>query len=425
MAQSGTAIVSMRFMTFLMYFGAFMPTSFVPLVMSTFPKDFFGMSPMQAAAVPLSVEMLCGAVMLMVAGRLIRTTGWLPLALAGVAMAGAGMVLCAFATDPLTFVLARGLVGLGTMAGLTGINGLIDRIRSLDGHAAPDPQMFAGMYAGVNCGAVVGALLAGRVGYGPVFMAAGAVLLLVVVHVWLAVPSAVRGRPPAMAPSTGGGGRWLALAGYLLLISIPTSACSMFLPFLFPLLASEAGASSSTIGRAFLLNGLCIVFLGPLLWKFIRNRMPPWLAVLLSGLLTASALIAFGIQSGLPMAFLAVFLIGVADSFGLVSQQRCVEVLAGPSHHDRASARAWHLNARKVGQMLGPMLFSAVAGLQLAELKLGGIDLPGFMAGFSLASAGVGLIGTGLAVMLLVFGVAALLAPRRAGMTVLAGNDAR
>lgn len=37
-ARSGTAIVSMRFMTFLMYFGAFMPTSFVPLVMGTFPR---------------------------------------------------------------------------------------------------------------------------------------------------------------------------------------------------------------------------------------------------------------------------------------------------------------------------------------------------------------------------------------------------
>ena len=337
---------------------------------------------MQAAAVPLSVEMLCGAVMLIVAGRLIRTTGWLPLALAGFVMGGAGMVLCAFATDPLTFVLARGLVGLGTMAGLTGINGLIDRIRHLDGQAAPDPQMFAGMYAGVNSGAVVGALLAGRVGYGPVFMAAGAVLLLVIAQVWLAVPSAVRGRPQAVAPSAGGesgggDGRWLALTDYLLLISIPTSACSMFLPFLFPLLASEVGASSSTIGRAFLLNDFCIVFLGPLFWKFIRNRMPPWLAVLLSGLLTAGALIAFGIQSGLPVAFLAVFLIGVADSFGLVSQQRCVEVLAGPSDQDRASARAWHLNARKVGQMVGPMLFSATAGLQLAGLKVGGLDLAG------------------------------------------------
>ena len=195
----------------------------------------------------------------------------------------------------------------------------------------------------------------------------------------------------------------------------------MFLPFLFPLLASEVGASSSTIGRAFLLNGFCIVFLGPLFWKFIRNRMPPWLAVLLSGLLTAGALIAFGIQSGLPVAFLAVFLIGVADSFGLVSQQRCVEVLAGPSDQDRASARAWHLNARKVGQMVGPMLFSATAGLQLAGLKVGGLDL----AGLRLASAGVGLIGAGLAVMLLVFGVAALMAPRRPGMTLLAGEDAR
>jgi predicted MFS family arabinose efflux permease len=179
---------------------------------------------------------------------------------------------------------------------------------------------------------------------------------------------------------------------FLLLISIPTSACSMFLPYFLPLFASGLGASPSTIGRAFLLNGLCIVFLGPVLARIVRAHLPAWLAVTGSGLLIAGALLVFGVQASLPAAFLAVFLIGVGDSFGLAAQQQYAETLVGEAGNRRATMRAWHLNARKIGQVVGPMLFSAAAA-----------SGPG----------GIGVVGTGLVIALAVFVTAAILTRRR------------
>ena len=397
----GSAVAAMRFSTFLLYLGAFLPVSFVPLVMGTFTEGLFGLTPMQAAAAPISMEMLCGAAMLLVAGRLVRAAGWVPLALAGFGLAGAGMALSAWAGEPLAFVLARGLVGLGVMGALAALYGLIDRLRDPDRRTAAYPQMFAGMYAGVNCGAVVGALLAGRIGYPPVFLIAGAVLAAGIAQAWLFVPASVKTRPapipaPAPTPAAAGvrpSGLWRpSVVAFLLLISIPTSACSKFLPYFFPLFASGLGVSPSTIGRAFLLNGMCIVFLGPVLARLARAHVAPWLAVLGSGLLIAGALILFGVQASLLVAFLAVLLIGVGDSFGLASQQQYAETLVGDAADSRAAVRAWHLNARKVGQVVGPMLFSAAAAVSVA---------------------GIGLLGTGLILSLAAFTAMALFTVRR------------
>ncbi|MBP2315616.1 MFS transporter [Azospirillum soli] len=398
-AGEGSAVAAMRFTTFLLYLGAFLPVSFVPLVMGTFSEGLFGLTPMQAAAAPISMEMLCGAVMLLIAGRLVRAAGWVPLALAGFGLAGAGMALSAWAGEPLAFVLARGLVGLGVMGTLAALYGLIDRLRDPESRTAAYPQMFAGMYAGVNCGAVVGALLAGRIGYPPVFLIAGAILAAGIAQAWLFVPASVKTRPapiPALTPMPAkarGPGVWRpSVVAFLLLISIPTSACSMFLPYFFPLFASGLGVSPSTIGRAFLLNGMCIVFLGPVLARLARTHVAPWLAVLGSGLLIAGALILFGVQASLLVAFLAVFLIGVGDSFGLASQQQYAETLVGEAADSRAAVRAWHLNARKIGQVVGPMLFSAAAAVSVA---------------------GVGILGTGLILSLAAFTAMALFTVRR------------
>ncbi|WP_454016204.1 MFS transporter [Azospirillum sp. Marseille-Q6669] len=408
--ETGDFAGFIRFSAFLMYFGAFLPVSFVPLLMTSFGGEPFPfLSPSQIAAAPLTAEMLCGVAAALAAGRLTGRLGWRAVSLTGFAAAGAGMALAAVAAmtaDPLLFVLARGLSGAGSMAGLIAANALIGRLRGVSDGSALQPGLFAGMYAGVNCGAVSGALLSTT--YGPVTVFAAGALIPLAGLLYTAsgiprlpgtVPPDAAQCAPAAVPSPGSATvhprhRRIKVPLFLALISLPTAVAAMFLPFYLPLFIADLGLSSATVGRAYLLHGLCVVLAGPLLTRMAARRLPIPGVTLLSAALIAGALALFGLQASLWTAFAAVFAIGLAESFGLSAQMRHVELLAAREARRRDSVLALHVNTRKLGQAAGPLLFGTLA----AAVPLGA------------GPEGVGLIGGLLAGSLLLF---ALLTWRR------------
>ncbi|MGR0187475.1 MFS transporter [Azospirillum aestuarii] len=398
-----------RFSAFLMYFGAFLPVSFVPLLMTNFGGEPFPfLSPSQVAAAPLTAEMLCGVAAALAAGRLTGRFGWRAVSLTGFVMAAAGMALAAvsaLAADPLLFVLARGLSGAGGMAGLIAANALIGRLRGVSDSSALQPGLFAGMYAGVNCGAVSGALLSTT--YGPVTVFAAGTLIPVagLFYTVFGIPRLPGAVPPeahcapAAVPAPGGATvhprrRRVKVPLFLALISLPTAVAAMFLPFYLPLFIADLGLSSATVGRAYLLHGLCVVLAGPLLTRMAARRLPIPGVTLLSTAMIAGALALFGLQASLWTAFATVFAIGLAESFGLSAQIRHVELLAAREARRRDSVLALHVNIRKLGQAAGPLLFGTLA----AAVPLGA------------GPKGVGMIGALLAGSLLLF---ALLTWRR------------
>lgn len=401
---------SIRFSAFLMYFGAFLPVSFVPLLMTSFggpPLAF--LSPSQAAAAPLTAEMLCGVAAALAAGRLTGRFGWRAVSLAGFATAAAGMALAAtaaVAADPLLFVLARGLSGAGGMAGLIAANALIGRLRGLNDASTLQSGLFAGMYAGVNCGAVSGALLATSQGPVAVFAAGALIPLAGLLYTAFGIPRLPEPTPPnahcaPAAVSTSCAGtdrprrRRIKVPLFLALISLPTAVAAMFLPFYLPLFVADIGLSSATVGRAYLLHGLCVILAGPLLTRLAARHLPIPGVTLLSAAMIAGALALFGLQASLWTAFGAVFVIGLAESFGLSAQIRHAELLAVREARRRDSVLALHVNTRKLGQAAGPLLFGTLA----AAVPLGA------------GPEGVGAIGALLAGSLLLF---ALLTWRRA-----------
>ncbi|CAO3403245.1 MFS transporter [Azospirillum palustre] len=403
-AATGQSLAGLRFLTFMLYFGMFLSASFVPVIMQTFDRGLFGLAPPQAAAIPVSVEMLCGALAILLAGRISARLPWRTMTAAGLAVAVLGALVSGMTGDPVLFIVARGLVGAGTMTALMGLYRLIDRIRRIDPATGAYSDLFSGMYVGVNCGAVVGSLLADAIGPHAVFLIAAVVLTLGIGQLLLLTPepagaAAIAALAPAAAKPDGdtaptrrvwSDGSFLA---FLLLVSVPTSACSMFLIYYFPLFASGLGQPASTVGQAFLLYGLCIVYLGPLLSRLMRSSdLAPGLPVLASGLIMAAGLTTFALTGSLVGAFLAILLLGLSDSFGLTAQQRYLERLPVVGTHGLAVPQSYHLNARKIGQVIGPMLFSAAA-------VAGGV--------------GATLIGLGLAAALLLHLGLSVLALRR------------
>ncbi|WP_280189848.1 MFS transporter [Delftia sp. PS-11] len=375
--------VGSRFSTFLMYFGMFMSASFVPLVMSSFSVPLPGMSLNQSAAAAISAEMAAGSLALLLSNTLSARLGAVRVAYLGYAFLILAALLAWQAPNPVLFLLARAMTGAGSMWVLVSVYRMVNAIAEDEQRQAAIPDILAGSFAGVNCGAVTGSFLAVQIGPQAVFAAAALVLAVSVVYLWQtaaremgkkAVSAAqeqaqaapaqaapAQAAPAPAAPAPASRRDYLSLALFFLLVSAPTAAVSMYLPYFFPMFAADAGAGPNVIGRAFLINGMCFVFLGPWLAAWARRNLRPTWSVVLSASFLVVGLGIFAASPQLATAFVAVALMSLGDCFGISSQVNFVTSLPLVQRLGRSVVQDMQLNARKAGQAVGPMIFSAVA----------------------------------------------------------------
>lgn len=383
--------VGSRFATFLMYFGMFMSASFVPLVMGSFGVPLPGLSPGQSAAAAISAEMAAGSLALLLSKSLSARLGAVRVAYLGYALLILAALLAWRAPNPELFLLARAMTGAGSMWVLVSVYRMVNAIAEDEQRQAAVPDILAGSFAGVNCGAVTGSFLAVQIGAQAVFAAAAVVLAASVIYLWRTAAREMGRKPVAAplaqaAPAPVSRRDYLMLALFFLLISAPTAALSMYLPYFFPVFAADAGASPNVIGRAFLINGMCFVFLGPWLAAWARKRLHPTWSVTLSASLLVLGLGIFAASPQLGTAFVAVALISLGDCFGISSQVHYVTSLPLVQRLGRSVVQDMQLNARKVGQAIGPMVFSALAAFGTAGLEGLGVFMGALLAVFTLLS---------------------------------------
>src|SRR5690606_15441631 len=141
-------------------FAMALPLSFLPIyARSLLPPSAFEHGAAFLMALPIAVEMACGLLTALLAGRLTDRRGWQFPVLAGLLVAFAGNLACALAGSLSGFVMARGLVGLGYGLTWMGLQGFIV-VRSPAAYRGRNmASVIAGLFAGHLSGAAVGAML--------------------------------------------------------------------------------------------------------------------------------------------------------------------------------------------------------------------------------------------------------------------------
>lgn len=378
-ASSSGGIESVRPLSFLLFTAIFMSTSFIPIVMKDLYEPFWGLSMNMIIGLPISVEMLCAGIATLLAGYLMEYVGWKPVFLFGIVLFSIGCLLSGLANDALLFIGARGLTGLGYGFSLMSLRGYVNSSANEKQKTAGLSGLFSGLYAGVNCGVIVGAMLADRIGFSQVFYIALTIVIAVgIISIFIAknvVLKASVGRSVRqlhrLKPSILrflGNYRVLTFFG---LILIPTVVCSMFLDYYLPVYADERGISTSDVGRAFLLHGLLIVYLGPWLSSWTAKVLGVGKSLALYSIIVTSAMIVFATQGTLLAAFTTVILLGLADSFGLVAQNNYYVGLQATQTVGIGKALGYYDNVRKLAQMMGPLVFGSVILLEPEFLGIG------------------------------------------------------
>jgi MFS family permease len=361
-----------RQLAFLFYFASRMAAAFIPVLSAQLAGDASGKSTL-AASMPQSVETLLTCVAIFATSEIIIRKGWKLPFIVGLFVVAGGTLLSAAAQSILVFVAARAIVGLGYGFCWMTLRNLSLLSKDEEEQNRGFVLLNAGIYAGMNCGAVMGSVLAESAGYQNVFIV-GTLLTVLCVFAVLKLKNAViqqTGKPetvvPALpvkearetaGPDRGKGAEFREALGFLFLLVLPSCIFESYTQYFLPIYAVSIGKGIADVGRALLVYGLIIVYAAPKLSAYIRRRFGT--GILVNGfynIMLAAALILTGLWGNFSVILCAIVLIGMGDGFGFGVQNSYF--LALPAVSRLPSTRSLSLLSflKKIAAMLGPVTF--------------------------------------------------------------------
>ncbi len=381
-----------RQIAFLFYFASRMGTPFIALLAKRLGGSFFGIPENVLAGIPQSAEFLFTCVAIFLTSLLIEKQGWkLPFA-GGLFIVAAGTVFSALAPDLAMFIMARAVVGVGYGFCWMTLRNFALFASTGEEKALCFALLNAGIYAGMNCGAVMGSILADIIGYVPVLLLSSGLTVLCAVpilgleNVRYVKPAAEEDTDAEDVQAGGAGasakagtladageaGRYgkrggagqritaadlLQLGVFIVLLIVPSCILGSYLGYYLPIYLTDLGGQVSDIGRAQLIYGLIIVYLGPAMVRVMQKYYVVKRWSVLYNLVFAGGLLLFGLWGGTAPAMVTMAVIGLADAFGFVAQNNYFLDFRVSQKLGHSKALSCISIIKKLAEMLGPMVF--------------------------------------------------------------------
>ena len=367
-----SSLYFIRQISFLFYFGSRLSSAFIPIMAKSLYNPFPWISNTAAAGMPQTAETLLTCSAIFLTTILLEKKGWKMPFISGLFLVVAGTFMSAVSTNLFIFILSRAVVGLGygfcwmTLRNLS----LFARnnAESLLGFAL----LNAGIYAGINCGSSLGAILADIFGYKTVFIISGVLTLMTSAFI-IKMENAVLPRKNSsqgqhiqedneMKPMR----QHISVALFVILMIAPASIAASYLSYYLPLYFEDIGGSVTDVGRAQLLYGIVIVYGGPMLSKLIASlshMKALKITNFVYGLMIALSLFLPGVGTGIILPLAGAALLGTADSFGFGVQNNYF--LSMPSVINMGASKALSVLSfiKKILEMIGPLVFAVFIAL--------------------------------------------------------------
>lgn len=390
-----------RSLTFFISTCAYMSLTFVPIVMKNIYRPVPGLSKDVVLGLPLSAEMLGGILAILIAGWSINKKGWRSMVYLGVVFLALGNVLSGISTGAIALIMARAWAGFGLGCILMSVRTLVVSLPEKNTAIA---EFSAGSIAGLNCGVVIGGMLADRIGYNPVFFLAAIMAIIPFIFVFKLMGN-LKIEERKISEISG----WAKFINFvadkkamifLLCIFIPYFISGAFLDYYFPLFSSSHNLTQSDISRGFLLNGLFIVYLGPVLTRYISEKLGHTRGMIISMIIVVGALTNFIIFGSVAAAFTTLILLGIAEGFGVSMKTTYFLDLKGIKDIEINKGMAYFSIMVNLSRMAGPIIFGMALSLGMRM--------------------GVGLISLVILILLMVFIFSARFEPKNQEQSVSA-----
>lgn len=354
-----------RFIVFTLIFAGYIPITFIPLYIADIYEPLFGLSEKVLQSLPLSSEICFIGVFTLIAGVLIRKIRWELIFVSGVALLTTGSICSAYATHPLEFILARGIVGAGLGCSMTAIGTFISKITTKENRASGYSNFGVGITSGTICGAVIGALLADRYDYRITFTVAASLAPLVALGFFLFKPrldSSFSGMWDETEQSRLSISEILSFVRqkrvYSVFISWTITAAMVFgfVYFFMPVYLNSLGFNQSDIGRVHLLFGLLFICFMQSIAHLIDKSNNAKLFIVVTGLAGICGLGSFIFLPGISAIVVSVVLLSITSMCSqnshyayLMNSREVRNIGEGPAY-------SIYSTLFSIGQTMGPLL---------------------------------------------------------------------
>lgn len=357
---------SIRILSFLFCMANYMAIAFIPVIMKNIYRPIFGISQSVMSGIPVSLEMFFGGIATVIGGFIVDKKGWKPTFLMGIFAIIIGSLFSGIAWEPVLFIIGRALAGFGYGINLISMQGLVISAPTEEERSKGIFAMNSGAYAGLNCGAILGSMVADMLGFSKVFFVIIVMLIGVAIFSIFFIKNNVvsekRNNKESFSISKF---KYFFTSKnvivFFIFIIIPVAINGMFLNYFLPLFSEGKGLSTSDVGRAFLLHGLCIIYMGPLLSKFINKYFDARKSTVASGVMAAGAVLIFSFFGSTTAAFITVFFMGLAESFGDVSRYNYFTNLKEVNEIGEGKSIAFQHVVGTLGESAGPIIFGITA----------------------------------------------------------------
>jgi predicted MFS family arabinose efflux permease len=370
----------MRPIAFLFLFGIDMSISFIPLHMQDLYIPFLGLSRDTIMGLPISAEFLFAGIGILISGGWLDRRGWHEPFIGGLLLASLGFVYSGLAPNVLHFIVSRGIVGLGYGLGLMAAKAFVINYSDNRTKTQGLANLLAGVFAGGICGGAAGAMLAEMIGFKMTFLCGSVILLFVIAYTIFSMRNVMTRPKPRLVEnkscpaqtsspvSTGLGfshvGKFLSNRIVLSLIffsGLPAAIAVVgFMNYFIPVHLNRVGVSQSTIGQVQMIYGICLIYLGPLISRYVDASRDKKRYVFLGLVLGSCSFLIFFVLDGLASAAVAVFLLGLSSSFVLASQIVYALKLKVTQELGQGKAIGLFGSTSRIGQMLGPVIFATL-----------------------------------------------------------------
>jgi predicted MFS family arabinose efflux permease len=352
-------IMMIRPIAFVLMLGYSMSMAFVPLYAQHLYLPFFNIPKNVVIGLPISFEMLFIAVSSLLGGYLAEKKGWRPIFVFGLIVIAIGSLISALAWDPLSLIVSRSICGFGF--GLTQTSAymyLLNDDKEKQGSAIA--HLGAGGYAGLSCGVIIGGILAENFGFSNVFYF---IAVVITITILFTLKMTINTRHISEEKEEVGlkkiikflGNKYIIL--FFIMIYVPVSICSMFLVYFFPIYAETIGYTSEDTGRIFMLYGICVIYFGPVLSRFLSKKIGDKFSTVLYVLLNVIGLAVFAFNVSITSAIFALILMGLAEGFGITVALNYLVGLSASKKIGEGVALGFYELMENFGQTIGPIIF--------------------------------------------------------------------
>ncbi len=358
-----TVIAVIRPLSFILLVADFMQNSFTPIYVTKIYEPIFNLPAEIGIAIPLSAEVCTTAIFAWLGGSLKTKLGLKKLLFSGATISLLGFLICGILPNVIVFTIGKAVIGIGMgfvhVALLTFISEADNEKILSDGYA----YYFASYFAAINIGCVIGGSLANFIGQRQVyFVAAATILGGIALGLYLLKNVALNISPKVSKTEQSkiSLGKFLInpkIIIFFFFIFIPYLVMSYFLYYFFPLFADQNNITTTRIAQAFLLNGIFVVYLGPLLAPKLEKLFSKKINMIIGSLLSVVALGLFALKPSLTTAVIALIILGVADSFTFTAQNIYYNTLEIVNKFGISKANGIKNTFENIAYVMAPAIF--------------------------------------------------------------------